>query len=233
MRKLFAGILILLLISSGACAEVDAIRLEAPETPEQKILFDISAAQTARLAANYAATASAFLDVEHEAGTDSDALYDFIARLESGTVEPTSVVLLLPTERFGLSEDLREIVSDAVADEEALWSMLGMNLAFNVNGYTNSELWQAHFLEETSVYSVESAWPGRGVAYMIRYYGEDQPQVVTALLLSPDSETAACKTSLLCFRSIAELPAQIQAKAYQYFGWDAYRYILIKDEAAD
>ena len=118
MRKLFAGILILLLISSGACAEVDAIRLEAPETPEQKILFEISSAQTARLAANYAATASALLDVEHEAGTVSDALYDFIARLESGTAEPTSVVLLLPTERFGLSEDLREIVSDAVADEE-------------------------------------------------------------------------------------------------------------------
>ena len=188
VKRLFA-LMLMLALASGGMAELNIGRQEAPATPEQQWLFDLSSIQANQVISNMLATQGFDLEPGHTAGRFADTMYNFIIDAESGLPEPTSVVMLLPNERFGK----HCAFSEQGISDPAVLSGYGLSLALSTNYNANLERDQAIFLESMSAISAVEAWAGNGVAFVLRLYGsygDDLPQFVTAISLQEDDSTA-------------------------------------------
>lgn len=224
MPRLISLLLLLMLLTSSAAEGLQFQQFDSPQTPEQRLLCDLSAHQSARVIANMLATREEELELFHDAEAVDDPLYAFILSAESGLPDPVSVTLLMPTAQFGKGGLFSEF---GITDPD-IWSSRALNLPMSVSYYANNQSHQAIFLESMSVTQPVEAWSGPGVAYAIRYYGEGQPQFITALSL--DSPCAVAKTTMLFYRQIADRPVELFDAALRWYGEDGFDLIVIKPE---
>ena len=211
----------------AAHAEIDLQIIDSPQTMEQQILYDLSASQSDRVISAMLVTRETEMSLTHDAGCIDDALYDFIISAENSLPEPVSVILMIPTDRFGKDGVLAEMgVSDA-----GILSTWGLTLPLSINYSANLQRDQALYLESKAVVEPVRAWTGGGVAFVLRYYGEALPQFITALPLSRDSEIAVAKTTMVYFHQIGERGDEVLRKACAWFGQDAFSMVSIKKGA--
>ena len=225
--KVFFALFMALLMTNAALAEMAITQQDAPETPEQQMLVELSARQADRIIANMLAFREDDLEPGHDAKHIDDELYDFIVSAGDGLPEPVSVVVMLPTDQFGQNSGF----SDAGFDDPAAMPVdYCLNAALLTNYSANLQRDQAIYLEYNSVMQAVEAWQGKGYAFVLRTYGNGKPQILTAVALSEDSPWAAAKTTMVYFRQIAERQEALLSLLMRPFGPEEYDVIVIREE---
>ena len=228
-KHIFSLLLAAMLLTSAAMAEIKITPLEKPETAQQQFLFDLSESESDTVLATMLATRAFDMDPSRELEIVDDALYDFIENAGENMPEATSVVLFIPTEQFGEKSRFRE----TDANVPSVWNSYAMSLAFSVNSSANNEHYQAAYLDRMSATSIVEAWPGRGIAGVLRLYGEygcDDPQLFTVVSLSEDSQHAVAKTTLIYYSQIAERPYELFDALMDWYGEDSFEIYRIKPQ---
>ena len=213
-----------LLMTNAALADMAVTQLDAPKTPEQQLLAELSSRQADRIIANILAFREDDLELWHDAKQIDDGFYDFVVSAEGGLPKPVSVVIMLPTDRYGKDRTAGE----ADFDTATIPSDYYMYAALLTNYNANLERDQAIYLEYNSVIQTVEAWQGKGIAFVMRTYGTGKPQIVTAVALSEDSSWAVAKTTMVYFRQIADRQEALMSFLRRSFGPDEYDVIVIR-----
>ena len=225
--KRFFVLLMALLMTNAALAEMAITQQDAPETPEQQLLVELSTRHADRIIANMLAFREDDLEHGHDAQHIDDKLYDFIVSAGDGLPKPESLIIMLPTDQFGGNSGY----SDAGFDDPAAMPVdYCMNAALLTNYSANLERDQAIYLEYNSVIQTVEAWQGKGFAFVLRTYGTGMPQIFTAVALSEDSPWAAAKTTMVYFRQISERQEALVSLLMRPFGPEEYDFIVIREE---
>lgn len=219
MRKIICILAVMALLCAWTCTG-EAPRwtpriVPVPQNEMQQAVYDL-ALERAEEMKRIIASAGSFLENTQELGLVSDELLAYLQDAENTFGKIRSVAVMLPTEAFP-----RDI---AVPDE--LWPVLGMRVGHYANSY-NGSLYQVEFLDDLAVYSAHDLSGGSGMAYALCTYGKGRPQIGISVQMNP-SGAAVCRTGLVYFDQIDEVPQAFLAQAITLFGDNAFETVIVK-----